>query len=1069
MVRESNSDTTFTSQQSAGLHGVVARFEDACRAGAAPEIDAFLPADGSIRRRALIELICIDLEHRCQDGQSPRVEDYLQRYPELDDQEALRQLVAAECRARRLDSSAAMSDYQCRFPQLKEEPAGWLDATQLTLPSALPRSSAATSGTADLDPRYRILQPHARGGIGQVFIALDNELHRHVALKEIQAEHATDPLNRNRFLLEAEITGNLEHPGIVPVYGLGCYADGRPFYAMRFIKGDNLKEAIKSYHQEDSVERRRLLLRQLLSRFIAVCNAVAYAHSRGAIHRDLKPGNIMLGKYGETLVVDWGLAKVVGRTEPAPPDESSLRVRHSGDSETLATQFGQTMGTPAYMSPEQTLGRPDLVGPASDIYSLGATLYHLLAGQPPFQEKDLSRLLAQVRKGEFPPPRQPGGTTSKPLEAICLKAMALKPEDRYPSALALAADIEHWLGDQPVSAHRETVVARLGRWLRRHRAFAASAAAILAVAAVALSISTLLIGLEKAETDKARAQAEHNFREAQKQRLLAEANLKDAEAARKRAQKSFLDAERERKRAEAEADEVRRQKKLADDNAARALALRELAEKHGELARANFQRARDAVDQMLAEADRNLPPGAQRQHLRRKILEKALAFYQGFLKEKGDDLEIRKNAGDAYLRLADIYQRLDEEKKAHEHYESAVALFEGLLQDVAGGIDISKLLAVCHNNRGTLYSRQGNDAAAIASYRDSLAIQEKLVKDAPDQPALQAELANTLLNLGSRLASTGKQQEAKLQRSRAFAIIGKLAKDHPERLDWQHALANVYIILGQTLEAERKTQPAYDAFFQAQEILKRLIKIRPAQPEVRRDLATSYHGLGVQLANMKKGKDAYEAYQKALDLRGKLVGEFPSDPVFRTDLGASHHILGLRLSRMDRKPEAEKSFRQALEVRGKLAGEFPARLVHQRNLAETLVELAQLLESIGLKTAALDSFREALTPLAAAKHHVLLARTANHLPRLAPASWQDHFEAARCLAQCAAFADADDRLPADRRTAFARSYCDQAVRLLQQAVEKGLSNAALLSDARFNVLRSRDDFKAVVERLSRRK
>src|SRR5205085_8839781 len=171
--------------------------------------------------------------------------------------------------------------------------------------------------------RYRVLRPHARGGLGEVSVAEDLELHREVALKEIQTGHAHDPVSRGRFLLEAEVTGRLEHPGIVPIYGLGQYADGRPFYAMRFIRGDSFKDAIERFHSRSRLPDGTsegparqagptgdsLVLRKLLGRLIDVCEAIQYAHDRGVLHRDLKPGNIMLGKYGETLVVDWGLAK----------------------------------------------------------------------------------------------------------------------------------------------------------------------------------------------------------------------------------------------------------------------------------------------------------------------------------------------------------------------------------------------------------------------------------------------------------------------------------------------------------------------------------------------------------------------------------------------------------------------------------------------------------------------------------------------------------------------------------------------------------------------------------------
>ena len=173
-----------------------------------------------------------------------------------------------------------------------------------------------SSAAADPEGRFQIVRLHDRGGLGEVYVARDQQLHRIVALKRIKQAHAGDQDKRARFVVEAEITGRLEHPGIVPVYGLGAYDDGRPFYAMRFIRGDNLKAAIEQFHQDEEGRgpgARTLALQKLLRRFLDVCNAIDYAHSRGVLHRDLKPGNIMLGKYGETLVVDWGLAKTVGR------------------------------------------------------------------------------------------------------------------------------------------------------------------------------------------------------------------------------------------------------------------------------------------------------------------------------------------------------------------------------------------------------------------------------------------------------------------------------------------------------------------------------------------------------------------------------------------------------------------------------------------------------------------------------------------------------------------------------------------------------------------------------------
>ena len=311
-----------------------------------------------------------------------------------------------------------------------------------------------------------------------MFVALDTELNREVALKQILEHHADDPNSRIRFIVEAEITGGLEHPGIVPVYSLGSDGSGRPYYAMRFIRGDSLKKAIAAYHADPKTKVdgsfRSLALRKLLRRFIDVCNAIDYSHTRGVIHRDIKPSNVILGRHGETLVVDWGLAKALGKTEPLPgTDEHTLLPPSSGSAETLP---GAAIGTPAYMSPEQAVGDLRRVGPRSDVYSLGATLYCLLTGKQPFEGDDHAELIRAVYEGDFPKPRSVQPSIDSALEAICLKAMALDPKARYGSPKALAEDLERWGVDEPVAAWIEPLRRRARRWARRNRTAVAMAA-----------------------------------------------------------------------------------------------------------------------------------------------------------------------------------------------------------------------------------------------------------------------------------------------------------------------------------------------------------------------------------------------------------------------------------------------------------------------------------------------------------------------------------------------------------------------------------------------------------------
>ena len=363
-------------------------------------------------------------------------------------------------------------------------------------PTAESQLPCSTPG-ASTGSRFQLLRFHDEGGLGRVSIALDTELDREVALKEIKPQYADDQASRSRFLLEAEITGGLEHPGIVPIYGLGAAADGRPYYAMRFIKGHNLATTTQKFHQQLQAGAtdadRAVGLRRLLGRFLDVCNAVYFAHQRGILHRDLKPGNVMLGEYGETLVVDWGLAKSIDQGATRVPTDSAqlsavTPLRPRSGSSLDATQLGSAIGSPHYMSPEQARGEHDRLGPATDVYSLGATLYTVLTNRKPVEGETLEEIFEKVHFGNRRTAREQNPRIDISLSAVCERAMALEPAERYTSVRELSDDVERYLADETVTAYAEPWSRRTQRWLRKHPRMVGSIAATL-VAGIVSAVS----------------------------------------------------------------------------------------------------------------------------------------------------------------------------------------------------------------------------------------------------------------------------------------------------------------------------------------------------------------------------------------------------------------------------------------------------------------------------------------------------------------------------------------------------------------------------------------------------
>ncbi|HVC95937.1 MAG TPA: protein kinase [Pirellulales bacterium] len=752
-------------------------------------------------------------------------------------------------------------------------PAGrGADRPSETVP--LPTGAPIFAGT-----RFRILRPHARGGLGEVYVAQDEGLHREVALKEIQERYADNTESRSRFLLEAEITGGLEHPGIVPVYGLGVYADGRPFYAMRFIRGDSLMEAIAQFHDgkangRDSSQR-GLALRKLLGRFVDVCNAIEYAHSRGILHRDLKPGNIMLGKYGETLVVDWGLAKWVGHPEtPGGSGERSLRP--SVASASTPTQMGATVGTPQYMSPEQAEGRIDELGPASDVYGLGATLYALLTGRAPLEDDDLGALLRRVAKGDFTPPRQVRPDVPRALEAVCLKAMALRPTDRYPSPQAFADDIERWLADEPVRAYQEPLALRVGRWTRRHKPLVAAGVVLLGTTAVALAVSNALVTREQAHTEQRRQEV-----------VAAEARAKEAQT---------------------------------------------FAEKQARKAEHRFTLALDAFQELVHNVQNKLEARPGTQALRHALPSSAQKGLAALIEDAERSNAAQSTLVWSYLRMGDVYLLMNQTRLAFQEYEHAVRLAETAAKQDTADPGAQRDLAVAYLRLGDVEWQLNHVHAAHEAFLQAMEINRRRSRET-DDPQAQRDLSLNYNRLGDVAEELGNLSAARDAFREGLAIAERLAQTAPADAQAQRDLAFSHSRIGDIELKLGHLRPGREAFEAGLAIAQRLDETAPDDPDTRRTLALAYMKIGNLQARMANFAAARLALQKSLEIQQGLAQSDPENPIAQRNLSFSHFYLGDLDLKQNDMPAAREAFQKCLEIDRRRAERDPENGEAQADLA----------------------------------------------------------------------------------------------------------------------------------------
>jgi serine/threonine-protein kinase len=755
-------------------------------------------------------------------------------------------------------------------------------------PAELPAASVAG--------RFRPVRPHARGGLGEVLLARDEELNRPVALKRIQERRADDPDSRRRFLREAEITARLQHPGIVPVYGLTHDGHGRPCYAMRFIEGQSLQDAVQRFHAPDgpgASAGRAAELRHLLGRFVQVCNAVAYAHSKGVIHRDLKPANVMLGEFGETLVVDWGLAKPVGPAEAETAGGAASGSRDGGATD--GTELGQAIGTPAYMSPEQAAGRLDELGPAADVFSLGATLYAVLTGRPPYQGRTLTEVIEQARSGRYPPPRQVRPDVPPALAAVCQKALAARPADRYATAQDLARDIDRWLADEPVGAYRDPWRERARRWAKRHRAWVAGGVAALLVAVIGLSVGALLLSAARDREAAARWQATENEQEA-----------------------------------------VRRKQE----------------------AEANFQMAFRAVDDFhtaVSENDLLNAPGLQ--PLRRQLLQKAEDYYRTFVRQRGGDPALRANLAEAAMRLGLITFEIGSFPEAVAHFRQAEGLYEALRRERPDDVQYRRALATIRYRLAYIQYKGGELTRSLEGLGDAVTQWRELVREGPNDVPSRDGLAAALVNYSQALRDTRQFGPARDALTEAVQVYERLVGEHPGDDRYQTLLASQFDLLGQLELVQQRFDPAEAAFRRAVLIREEVARRRPADFRFASYLANSRVGLGMVYLGARRLDQAAAEFTAALEAREKLARENPEVTAYQSDLVVVLGYLGQ--SRLGTDPgQARAAFARARAVAEGLVRKHPAVRQHREQLLAAREGAYHAAAAAGDRAAAVEELRD---------------------------------------------------------------------------------------------------------------
>jgi tetratricopeptide (TPR) repeat protein len=762
------------------------------------ELDSVVMGRRAVSPEELLERLCNDQVRRWRDGQRVPAEAYLSMHPTIRDEgEAAFELIYGEFLLREeLGERPSLAEFGWRFPRFAERLQRQLDlhdvlridgpivppSEEASEEDGMTEGDGAHRGGHFIAPGYRILGELGRGGMGAVYKAWQIRLKRIVALKVIRPDAYADSEAAARFQAEAEAAARFQHPNLVPVFEIGEH-EGMGYLVLEYAAGGGLDRRLAGTPQ-DPGDSARLI--EILAR------AIHYAHQRGIVHRDLKPANVLLTEEGVPKITDFGLAKLLERDD-------------------VLTRAGEILGTPTYMAPEQVRGLTDQITPATDVYSLGAILYEMLTGRPPFKGTTPLSTLEQVSSQEPLSPGKLQRNLPRDLETICLKCLEKDPDRRYPTALALAEDLHRFLQGQPILARPSSPWERAWKWARRRPGIATAIAALL-VLLVVLLVGGVYYNAQLREKMLAAREAEQlaatNAERAFEQRNLALQALNQLvyDVQEKLAQTPATRSLRQEvlKTAIRGLEELGRSTAGAPPDLSQAVAYQKLGDIFRIIGRSMTARQHYNQSQRLAEDRLTQSPGEieaaevlYRTHmglgllnLRAKHLDatkaefrRAVIMAESIVASKpGQDIP-RRDLIEAYFELGRAYSFAHEDPTAEVWFRKMHDLAESWVSEDPSQTRASDLLASSLRKLADLKKFSQDYVEARQLYTRAIEIGEGLLIDAPENFGFRTNLGKALDDLAGVAKKERGFEEARQLFLKAESHFGELVRTDPENLD----------------------------------------------------------------------------------------------------------------------------------------------------------------------------------------------------------------------------------------------------------------------------------------------